>query len=73
MDHLIQNFVSFPTVPLVSESVIWLWSKMDFSDSIQFHFMDFWMSEKTCQISQCVCIGWCMSAKLAQNALSKGL
>ena len=53
MDHQMQNFVSFPTPPLLFESVIWLWSKMDFSDSIQFHFMDFWMSEKTCQISQC--------------------
>ena len=57
MDHLMQNFVSFPTVPLLFESVIWLWSKMDFSDSIQFHFMDFWMSEKTCQISQCALVG----------------
>ena len=53
MDHLMQNFVSFPTVPLLFESVIWLWSKMDFSDSIQFHFMDFWMSEKNCQNAQC--------------------
>ena len=53
MGHLMQNFVSFPTVPLLFESVIWSWSKMDFSDSIQFHFMDFWMSEKNCQNAQC--------------------
>ena len=53
-----QNFVSFPTPPLLFESVIWLWSKMDFSDSIQFHFMNFWMSEKNCQLSQCGSSGY---------------
>ena len=44
-DGLIQNFVDFPTVPL--QSIIWLWSKLVFSDSIQFNFMDFWMLQKS--------------------------